>query len=445
MKIPRTPPDYLSVFRGNQNPTELFLKAEGEATRKDRYLHWDDLRHRSAPDGIDHQQWWAGLKLRRTSNQQTIPLKDRHSQCFNFSLTPGMFERLHVIDLRCRGAVEGPSAALNSDIRDRYYISSLSEEAITSSLIEGAAVTRRVAKEMLITKRPPASKGERMILNNFLTMKSLSSLEEEDLTPGLLLKIHQKITQGTLDHPDWEGSLRNPEDNVIVEDEGTGEVLHVPPSAEQLPDRIAAMCDFANNRETDGFLHPVIRSILLHFWLAYEHPFNDGNGRTARALFYWSMLRHGFWMFEFVSISQQILAAPVKYYRSFLKTETDGNDLNYFLFQQLNTIRLAIDSLDGYLARKQDEILEVHRLLSFDSGFNHRQLALLKHALQHPNQIYTVASHQNSNGVVTQTARTDLTKLVELGLLRQVHRGRGFIYLPDPSLTQKIRSYSADT
>jgi hypothetical protein len=42
------------------------------------------------------------------------------------------------------------------------------------------------------------------------------------------------------------------------------------------------------------FIHPVMRAITLHFWLAYDHPFCDGNGRTARALFYWSMLKQGY-------------------------------------------------------------------------------------------------------------------------------------------------------
>ena len=76
------------------------------------------------------------------------------------------------------------------------------------------------------------------------------------------------------------------------------EILHEPPSADQLPKRVETMCAFANEQLKSGFIHPVIRSILLHFWLAYDHPFVDGNGRTARALFYWSMLRHKYWLFE---------------------------------------------------------------------------------------------------------------------------------------------------
>src|SRR5205814_10028127 len=56
--------------------------------------------------------------------------------------------------------------------------------------------------------------------------------------------------------------------------------------------------------------HPMVRSMILHFWLAYDHPFVDGNGRTARALFYWSMLRNGYWMFEYITISKIILSGP---------------------------------------------------------------------------------------------------------------------------------------
>ena len=102
-------------------------------------------------------------------------------------------------------------------------------------------------------------------------------------------------------------------------------------SASNCTERMGLMCDFANSKTPEGFVHPVLRSIILHFWLAYDHPFVDGNGRVARALFYWSMLRHGYWLFEFVSISQIILKAPVKYGRAFLYTETDDNDLTYFI------------------------------------------------------------------------------------------------------------------
>ena len=113
------------------------------------------------------------------------------------------------------------------------------------------------------------------------------------------------------------------------------EIFHDPPPAEQLDERMAAMCDFANGKIPNHFIHPVVRAIILHFWLAYDHPFVDGNGRTARALFYWLMLRNNYWLFEFISISQIIRKAPIKYGRAFLYTETDDNDLTYFILYHL--------------------------------------------------------------------------------------------------------------
>src|SRR5262249_39502406 len=157
---------------------------------------------------------------------------------------------------------------------------------------------------------------ERMILNNYQTMQSILEIKDKDLTADLVFRIHRLVTDGTLDDPSGAGRFRRPDEKVAVFDE-TGEVLHDPPAARELEGRMRLMCEFANARAPDYFIHPLVRSIILHFWLAYDHPFLDGNGRTARALFYWSMLRSGYWLFEYVSISKAILRAPVQYGNAF--------------------------------------------------------------------------------------------------------------------------------
>ncbi len=418
-------------------------KAEVEAARRDRYLHWDELRHRQPPEGLTVEDWWFGLKMRRLAQRQSVPLRDRQGKAFSFWLTPRMFEHLHDIDLRCGGSVEGPEPVTNPDTRDRYYVSSLVEEAITSSQLEGAAVTRSVAKEMLRSGRRPTDAGERMILNNFLTMRQLSEWKDEALTPERILEMHRMITRETLGDPSEEGRLRRSDEAIRVEDAQTGEVVHFPPPANELSGRLQAMCDFANDTKMEGYLHPVIRSILLHFWLAYDHPFVDGNGRTARAIFYWSMLRHKFWLFEFISISQTILEAPTKYYRAFLHTETDDNDLNYFILHQLEVIHRAIDHLHRYIGRKSGELVEMQAILRYRGGFNHRQVALLRHALKHPSVSFTAASHQNSHQVVRQTARNDLDELSSLGLLSKAKVGKAFRYRPVADLSEKLKQIAA--
>jgi len=177
------------------------------------------------------------------------------------------------------------------------------------------------------------------------------------------------------------------------------------------------MCAFANSQPSSPFVPPVIRAIILHFWLAYDHPFYDGNGRTARALFYWSMLHHNFWLFEFISISSIILQARAKYERAFLHTESDENDLNYFILHQADVIRRAVAALHDYLGKKQQEAQATASRLRSLRQFNHRQQALLMHALRHAGAEYSIESHRASHAVAYTTARADLLGLEKAGLL----------------------------
>jgi Fic family protein len=232
--------------------------------------------------------------------------------------------------------------------------------------------------------------------------------------------------------------VRNLDEQVRVMDD-EGEIYHTPPSAIELPERLQQMCRFANGETPDQFIPPVVRAILLHFWLAYDHPFVDGNGRTARALFYWCMLRNKFWLFEFVSISNILVKAPVQYARSFLYTETDENDLNYFILYQMDVIHRAICALHEYINRKQQELSETAGNLRLLKNFNHRQQAVLTHALRHPSQEYTITSHRRSHAVAYATARSDLLELAEQKLLTERKRGRAIIFEASPDLNNQLK------
>ena len=432
MKFPQSPPAWQPLLDRviQQGKADVFMEfSHQENLKEERYLHWDDFRHRvSDRDGLTKEEQWAAIRMGRAMRSQPIPLADARGRAFTFFLTPKAFGRLREIDLHCG---IGPSdSAMVREETSRHQFDSLMEEALTSSQLEGAVVTRSEAREMIRSQRPPATGHERMVMNNYRTMRLLTELKEKPLTPGVILRIHREVTAGTLKDPTHEGQFRNGEDDVRVEDEESGEVFHTPPAAELLGGRIGMLCDFANEQGMNGFLHPVIRSILLHFWIAYDHPFVDGNGRTARALFYWSMLRNGYWLAEYFSISHEILKAPKQYYRAFLHTETDGNDLNYFLLHQLDAIGSSIDSLRESIRGKQEEAETLRRNLGAGSDFNHRQIALLKHALKHPFASYTVVGHQNSHGTSNQTAKNDLTALEMKGLLQRGKVGQGFRLQP---------------
>lgn len=397
-----------------------------------RYLHWDELRHREPPKGLDPEQWWFLLKTARSSNARATPFHDREGVNFTYTLPDRALEQLHYIDAHAAGNVVGQGQWPTEQQGDRFIIRSLMEEAITSSQLEGAATTRKVAVEMLRQGRKPQGKDELMIRNNWLAMQQIRSAKDGKLTRELVLDLHRVLTEGTLDNPDAAGRIQTPgEERVHVYDNVGHQVLHEPPAARELPARLGALVRYANgDKEATGFVHPVIRAITVHFMCAYDHPFEDGNGRTARALFYWCMLNQGYWVFEYISISRLLRRAPAQYGRAFLHTETDGGDLTYFILQQLDVITRAIDDMNAWIQRKSRELEQVQRVVHGAEGLNHRQKALLVHAMKHPAQVYTFASHQKSHGVAYATARADLLGLEAEGWLRKIRDGKPMEFTP---------------
>jgi len=386
---------------------------------------------------LTHENWWLGLKMRRQSGYRSIPLKDTEGASFQFSVPDLVTDLLHQIDRGGGTFVEIPEQVTNAEQRDRYVVRSLMEEAITSSQMEGAVTTREVAKKMLAEGRQPGNRSERMIVNNYMTMRRIVEMKDEMLTPEMVLQVHREISMDALDTPDAPGRLRRADEDVQISDlEGT--VFHRPPAAGTLAARLEAMCDFANGKTPAHFVHPVIRGIILHFWLAYDHPFVDGNGRTARALFYWQMLHSGYWLFEFISISQFLNKAPVQYGTAFLHTETDQNDLTYFIIHQAEIIRRALIELHDYIGRKSAEARTCITALEKHPELNHRQQALIAHAVRHPGFAYSIAGHGARHAIVYQTARTDLLKLAKLKLLEQKKAGRALVFIAPKDLKARL-------
>lgn len=443
MTIPETPLpsgalfDKLHEQGGIESIAQIWKLARDGPAPGGQYRHWQSVRYQPVSGGLTPEHVWLGLKVARQPFYRPLPLVDRDGKPFQYALVDPVLIRLHHIDRDAAGQLTLPEEVTNPQTRDRYVVRSLIEEAITSSQLEGAATTRAVAKEMIQSKRAPRDRSERMILNNYRAMQQVRERTTEPLTPAFLFDLHRTVTAGTLDA--GTPTLRTPGDGVAVYDD-QDRVLHQPPPAGEIGERMERLCAFANEAETGVFLHPVLKSILLHFWLAYDHPFTDGNGRTARALFYWSMLREGFWLAEYLSISSILKKAPARYGKSFLYTETDENDLTYFALAQLRVVEQAIVQLKAFLGHKVRETAETRALLHPSSGINHRQATLLGHAIRHPGAVYTVASHQDSHAVAYATSRSDLLALATAGLLEQTTRGRKMIFTAPPDVADRLRA-----
>jgi Fic family protein len=440
---PNTDEQLQRVLRMDSKSLHLILQNRSMLDQFGRYRHWDRLRYMKPPEGLSVVDWWLAIKLARQSQYKAVNLFDKDGSPFKLVMFDDIYRSLHQIDSYAGGNIHLNEPVINPSTRDTYLVHSLIEESISSSQLEGASTTRAVAKEMLATQRKPKDKSEQMIYNNYQAMRFIHANKEQDLTPKLIYELHAIVTQDTLDDSKV-GVLRSSVDNVVVADAITGEVIHVPPDAALLAARIDELCIFANMEQETVFIHPVVKAIILHFMIGYIHPFVDGNGRTARALFYWYMARKGYWLIEYVSISSILKDAPVKYVRAYLHTETDENDLTYFVIDQLNVLLKAISGLRDYLAAQSKAMREAKALLSnntrFQQELNSRQLALINHAMKHPNYQYSVRGHQVEHGVSYETARNDLMVLAnQLKLLDKLKKGREYVFVAPANLLERIQ------
>jgi len=420
MKLPKVPQfsdDEISAAISLARDPKIL---EAAIQYNERYLHWEELRHHPPP--TDAKSVWILMKFLRRTQSKQIPFAGWR---FPYTLNDSCWLMLHHLDKTAAGNLTTVLDTIGHD-RERYIVNSLMEEAIASSQLEGAATTRTIAKQMLRERRKPTNRDERMIVNNYLTMKKIREIGKEDLTPALVLSLHKMITNGTLDDPADECRFRNNDDIRVVDSSGT--ILHIPPASSNIPELIDELCRFAND-DNDPFIHPVIKGIFLHFLVGYIHPFNDGNGRTARTLFYWYVLRHDYWLFEYMAISRAIKDTKGQYKKAYVYTESDENDLTYFIQYNLTVIEKTITEIRKYIGEQQAEQIKALHSIEESEGLSYRQIDILKRIVKHPEKPLRIKEIEETYHVAYATARSDLIRLEELGYLKRRTLGKEYVFL----------------
>lgn len=406
---------------------------------QEKYVYWDKFKYYPLPEDFTPQDAWMLLKFTQRSTRETTPVVDNTGKPFKFSVTKSLYKKLNYIDIHTAGFIRTLSEKPNSSQSEKLIISGLSEEAIASSQIEGASTTRKVAKEMLLSGRKPKNEGEQMIINNYQAMKRLDELKEFELSEGLLKEIQSIITNKTLADEE-RGRFRRNGDDIVVHDPMTGEIAHTPTAHEKVGEEIKKLIKYANENEGEGdFVHPIIKATILHFWLAYIHPFVDGNGRTARAIFYWYLIRHDYWLFQYLSVSRIIKKNRKNYDLAFLHTENDENDLTYFLIYIIDSVCCSIEELKSYYEEQIEKDAKYKKLAKQFKELNERQIALVSYFTTHQDAEVDIQTHQKKNGIVYETARRDLMDLVEKGYLAGVTRGKKIVFLAQISKISKLK------
>ena len=438
MKYPNKPPNPQAIVAAaltkDTKRLGVLLAHSSPVDQQGRYLHWDQLRFKkSPPGGLTHEEWWATTRLARESASQPTGLLDSGGNRFSFCDPAPLKAILRELDMNAGGALGSGETALSAGEGRTYLARSLAEEPFASSFIEGAATTRQIAKKLIFEGREPRTKDERMVLNNFRAMQFIKARKDDPLTISMLLELHRIVTEETMDNPADAGRIRA-SDDVQVVDETTNEILHQPPPAKELDGRLEKLMKFANKKpDAKNWIHPLVRAFILHFMLSYEHPFVDGNGRVARALFYWFALKEGYWLIEYVSISAIIAESKIQYGKAFLYTETDAADLTYFLIYHADILKTAIAKLAEFVEHKRQEVRAFEKRIgdrARPDAFNHRQSWLLNEFARNRLPRVTVAEHFKRHAVSYLTARKDLEGLVEAGCLEKRRVGKAAIYRP---------------
>ena len=377
----------------------------------DRYLPRREILHR-LPVTVSIGQFWPELEAARRGQSQTLPLKDQRGEPFWFVLNRSIEQQCNVIAALARRDV-----AFTGPEFDALYEEAVVDEAVYSSVIEGAFTSREQAMDFLRWNRTPRSKSEQMIKNNYDALTYVLEHLDEPIGEETILAIARIVTRSAA-----EVQVTGYREGMVYVTGREG-VVYTPPRAEVVPEMMRALVKFIRESE----LHPLLKACSAHFYLVYVHPFGDGNGRTARALSYMMLLQVGYDFFRYVSVSGVVAEERGRYYRAMRSVEESDGDMTYF-----------IDAYSAMLARtvqKMEDHLKYHVLagqklkaLEASGSLNERQLNGARWLLESANTGVTAEAWRKKYEVVTETARRDLLALCAAGVLAREKDGRKAVF-----------------
>jgi len=386
-----------------------------------RYLSEFEIRKR-IPRHWDVSQLLTEVYRWRYSRSIVLPLLNQEGKGFWFCQTPFIQKAQSLMDQYGYDTLfeNVPERAIRKIEKDN-----LLEEAFYSSQIEGAKTTRRRAEEMIRNNAQPRSRSERETLNNYRAMEHILSNADQEISIRMIQNLHRIVTDGALDFG-VPGAFRTEADETVV-----GNILeddYVPPAPEKMKVFLESFIEWINTSSYGSqSIHPVIKASILHFYFVYLHPFPDGNGRTARALYYFYLNKH-YNAMPYLSISHVIGKKRRAYDQSILDVEKQGTDLTFFIHYSCEITTEAIDNLrfmvEHYSAANRLEKVLGERSLEL----NKRQNQILRYLLRPDIAYVDLKKYQKLYKIVYETARNDLQSLEEKGFLVSKKIGKKFIY-----------------
>ena len=422
-----------------QNKESALIFSLVQKTFQPEYLYWNKIEHKTFPKNISKEEFWLLVKTIRKAQSMKSVIKDKSGNYFNWIKLPKLEEFFHEIDLNAGGSLFISKKDVNKKNKQKFISRGVMEEAIASSQLEGANTTRKVAKQFLREERKPRNESEQMILNSYKTMQLIESeYKNKRMGVDVILELHGIITKDINSIPEKErGTFRKDEDKIIVSD--NYEIYHEAPKMSFVKQEFERFIKFANDDLSESFVHPIIKAVMLHFWIGYLHPFTDGNGRLARVMFYWYLLKKDYWAFAYLPISKVIKESPIQYGNAYIYSEQDDLDLTYFIDYNIRKIKLSIKEFEKYFEKKSKENLKMNKLSKTKYSLNERQIQLLQYLYGDKNEKTSLSVHMNIYQVAKKTAIKDLKDMEELKFLTSEKQGRNIYYYATDKIGKLFR------
>lgn len=171
-------------------------------------------------------------------------------------------------------------------------------------------------------------------------------------------------------------------------------------------------------------MHPLLKAALAHLYFVHVHPFDDGNGRSARAISNLYLLKQDCQFINFLSPSDYFDHHRSEYYRAIQNAEAHGSDATFFILYYLKALTEQPRNVQAEI-QKEEKVQDIHDLLSakVQAKLDKKQVKALQWMLENP-EAMTTRRYFKLSGCSDETARKDFNRLLETGLIEKIGDGR---------------------
>jgi Fic family protein len=326
-----------------------------------------------------------------------------------------------------QGRLIGKMESMGFELREEAVLATLTEDILKSSEIEGeflnpeevrSSVARRLGME--IAGLPTASRDVEGVVDMML---DATQKYKEPLTEDRLFGWHSALfpTGRSGMHKITVGNWRRDESGpmqVISGPMGKEKVHYIAPNASRLEGEMNLFIEWFN---TDEKMEPVIKSAIAHLWFVSIHPFDDGNGRIARAIADSQLARTDRTKQRFYSISAQIMNSKNGYYNILESSQKGNMDVSQWLVWYFERLAEALEATNETLSRilVKATFWELHRT----TQFNERQVEMINKLQGGFFGKLNSSKWAKMTKVHRDTARRDIQDLIKKGVLSNSGEG----------------------